>query len=112
MSATSPPIPAGLLTRVLVAEGSVIVLTHLRSLLQKSGYEVLTAADGVQALAILESENPPALALVDWAMPGLDGLEICRRLRSANRRRSTYVILLTAWSQQNDRVEGLEAGGR
>jgi len=110
MSSTSQPLPGGPLTRVLVAEGSTIVLTHLRSLLQKSGYEVLTAGDGIQALAILESENPPSLALVDWAMPGLDGLEICRRLRRTKRRRSTYVILLTPWSQQNDRVEGLEAG--
>ncbi len=83
MSASIPPLPGGPLTRVLVAEGSTIVLTHLRSLLQKSGYEVLTTQDGVQALAILESKSPPSLALVDWAMPGLDGLEICRRLRKA-----------------------------
>ncbi len=110
MPPTSQPLPGGPLTRVLVAEGSAIVLTHLRGLLQKSGYEVLTAGDGIRALAILEAEDPPSLALVDWAMPGLDGLEICRRLRRTKRRRSTYVILLTPWSQQNDRVEGLEAG--
>jgi PAS domain S-box-containing protein len=95
---------------VLVAEGSPIVLTHLRSLLQKSGYKVLATGDGNQALALLQSADPPSLALIDWSMPGLDGLEICRRLRKGNHRRSTYVILLTPWSQQNDRVEGLEAG--
>lgn len=110
MSASSPLLAGGPLTRVLVAEGNQIVVTHLRSLLQKSGYEVLTTQDGLEALAILESEDPPSLALLDWGMPGLDGLEICRRLRKTNRRRSTYVILLTPWSQQNDRVEGLEAG--
>ncbi len=110
MSASSQPLPGSPLTRVLVAEGSTIVLTHLRSLLQKSGYEVVTAEDGFQALSILESADPPSLAVVDWTMPGLDGLEICRRLRKSSRRRSTYVILLTPWTQQNDRVEGLEAG--
>ena len=64
----------------------------------------------LQALAILESEDPPSLALVDWDMPGIDGLEICRRLRCGNRRRSTYVILLTPWSQQHDRVEAQKPG--
>ena len=76
MSAPGQPISGGPVTRVLLADGNKIGQTHLRSLLEKSGYEVVCADVGTQALAILEADNPPSLALLDWAMPGLDGLEI------------------------------------
>jgi PAS domain S-box-containing protein len=97
-------------TRVLVAEGDHVSLMHVRQLLTKSGYDVVTAQDGLQALQMLESENAPRLAVLDWQMPGLNGIDICQELRKAGRRQSSYVILLTPWNQQNDRVEGLKAG--
>lgn len=108
-SATKPALesrPA----RVLIAEGDQISLTHVRTLLSKSGYNVTVARDGWHALELLESQNPPPLAVLDWTMPGLNGIEICRRLRGSNRPRVTHLILLTRWNQQNERVEALEAG--
>jgi PAS domain S-box-containing protein len=96
--------------RVLIAEGDQVSLTHLQGLLSKSGYDVVTANDGLRALELLQSESPPSLAVLDWMMPGMNGIEICRRLQNGNRRRSSYVVLLTAWNQRNDRVAGLEAG--
>jgi PAS domain S-box-containing protein len=96
--------------RVLIAEGDKVSLTHLQGLLSKSGYDVVAADDGLRALQVLQSESPPALAVLDWTMPGMNGIEICRRMRNGNQRRSSYLILLTAWNQRNDRVVGLEAG--
>ncbi len=110
MSAFPQAIPLAPLARVLLAEGDEVISSHLRSLLRKSGYEVTIAKDGVAALAMLEAGNPPSLALLDWNMPGMGGLEICRRLRISQQRRSTYIILLAPWSQQHDRVRALEAG--
>jgi PAS domain S-box-containing protein len=96
--------------RVLMAGGDKISLSHASVLLAKNGYDLVMADDGVQALQLLESEDPPPLAVLDWSMPGINGIDICRQVRRANRRRSTYIILLTAWNQRNDRVVGLEAG--
>src|SRR4029077_16085834 len=96
--------------RVLVAQRDSVSLTHVHELLSRSGYNVAGAHDGLQAMKLLESEHPPGLAVLDWTMPGLNGTEICRRLRGTKRCQYTYVILLTAWSEQNHRIEGLEAG--
>jgi len=96
--------------QVLLAEEDKVSLSHLQDLLGKSGYDILVADDGLRAVAVLQSENPPALAILDWTMPGLSGIEICRRLRDANQRRFTYILLLTRWNQHHDRVAALEAG--
>ena len=96
--------------QVLLAEEDKVSLSHLQDLLRKSGYDILVADDGLRAIEVLQSENPPALAILDWTMPGLSGIEICRRLREANQRRFTYVLLLTRWNQQHDRVAALESG--
>jgi len=101
---------AGCSGRVLLAEGDQISLAHLRGLLSKIGYDVIVANNGVEALNLLQSDNPPSLAVLDWTMPGLNGTDVCDRLRRNRQRRSTYVVLLTDWKQQNDRVEALEAG--
>jgi PAS domain S-box-containing protein len=97
-------------TKVLVAQGDAISLTHVRELLARSGYDVTTTQDGLEALQLLQSAHPPGLAVLDCSMPGIDGMEICRRLRQGKQRPYTYVILLTTWSQQKQRIEGLEAG--
>ena len=110
MPATDQQNSAGRSERVLLAEGNLISLTHMRGLLGKSGYDVIVAKDGLEALERLQSESPPSLAVLDWTMPGLNGTDVCRRLRSARPPRGTYVVLLTDWKQQNDRVEALEAG--
>ena len=64
----------------------------------------------MEAWAILEQEDSPSLAILDWMMPGMDGIEICRRVRQQKRSSQTYLILLTAKSSKASIVEGLIAG--
>jgi PAS domain S-box-containing protein len=96
--------------RVLMAGADKISLSHVSSLLAKSGYDLVIAEDGAQVLQLLESANPPPLAVLDWSIPGISSAEICRRLRRTSRRRSTYIVLLTSWTQKDERIAGLEAG--
>jgi len=95
--------------QVLLAADKVS-LVHIRDLLAKTGYEVVAVSQGSQALELLQASDPPKLAVLDWTMPDISGLEICRRLQRFQGPRNSYIILLTAWNQQNDRVVGLEAG--
>ena len=82
----------------------------LRTMLTKWGYQPVIAKDGNQAWHILESPDAPRLAILDWMMPGLDGVEICRRLRSVPREPYIYIVLLTARTESRDLIEGMEAG--
>lgn len=95
---------------VLIADDDPLAQRWLKGLLSKWGYSVTATMTGPAALEILESDNPPLLAILDWEMPGMGGVEVCRQLRSRSRSRYTYVILLTARDQQQDLVEGLGAG--
>jgi DNA-binding response OmpR family regulator len=70
----------------------------------------LEAVDGGEALRILEGSSPPEIALLDWVMPGVDGLEVCRRTRGAMPNEATYIILVTARGGLENVVQGLEAG--
>ncbi len=74
------------------------------------GYEVLEAADGDEAWAILSSSNAPHLAILDWVMPGLTGPEVCAKVRETHREPYTYLILLTSKTSKDETVEGMEAG--
>jgi two-component system cell cycle response regulator len=96
--------------RILIAEDDVISLRFLESWLCKWGDEVVPVRDGSAAWELLQQENAPRLALLDWVMPGMDGLEICARLRAQTNRPYTYVILVTARSHSEDIIAGLEAG--
>ncbi len=96
--------------RILIAEDDLISFEVLQAHLCKWGHEIVSATDGREAWLALGAEGAPRLAIVDWMMPGLDGLEICRRIRQDQRTRSMYVILLTARGQREDVVEGLDAG--
>jgi CheY-like chemotaxis protein len=82
----------------------------LEATLQKWGYAVVTARDGAEAWGSLGGEDRPLLAILDWMMPGMDGLELCRRVRADARTPPTYLILLTARGGRADIVTGLEAG--
>lgn len=95
---------------ILLAEDSAVIQTVLRGMLSGWGYEVVVAANGVQAWEILCGETPPRIAIVDWMMPLLKGPELCRRLRAEVRGPYTYVLLLTSRSDCADIVEGLDAG--
>jgi diguanylate cyclase (GGDEF)-like protein len=70
----------------------------------------MSASDGAAAWDILQREDAPALAILDWMMPGMTGLEVCRLVRQMNRERYTYILLLTSRSQKEDLIEGMEAG--
>ncbi len=96
--------------RILIAEDDPVSRRMLEAFLQKSGYQVVTAVDGVDALRILESEEAPALAVLDWMMPGLEGPQVCQRVRARPDRPYTYILLLTGRSQKDDLLRGLESG--
>ena len=96
--------------RVLAADDDQAVLKVLGRCLRRWGYEVMTACDGTEAWRALESEDAPRLAVLDWDMPGLSGLEVCRRLRTMPHGEDVYVVMLTGRQAQTDLVEALEAG--
>jgi len=96
--------------RVLVAEDDAFSRRFLAKSIERWGYDVVLASDGDEAWAILQREDAPPLALVDWMMPGLDGLELCRRVRELKKDRSTYLIILTANEDMAHLVDAMNAG--
>jgi len=96
--------------KILLAEDDRISQRMLEGLLSKWGYEVVTASDGHEAWRILQTAEAPSLAILDWTMPGLTGLEICERVRQALTRTPPHLILLTARTGNQDLVTGLTAG--
>lgn len=98
---------------ILVAEDDPVTRRILESTLGRLGWDVITAADGTaawRALETLEGKNAPELVLLDWMMPGMDGIEICRKLRTTPGFELMYIILLTSRSEKEDLAMGLTAG--
>src|SRR5215203_488154 len=96
--------------QVLVADDEPVSRTVVGAMLKKAGYPVIFAHDGEQAWEKLDSADPPAIALLDWEMPGLQGPEVVQKIRSRQDQAPTYVILLTSRDSYADIVEGLRAG--
>jgi DNA-binding response OmpR family regulator len=96
--------------KVLVADDDLIPRCLLQAALTESGYDVVAVADGVLALEALTDPHGPKLAVIDWVMPELDGVEVCRRLRAADTPDPVYVILLTSRDAKADVVAGLAGG--
>jgi diguanylate cyclase (GGDEF)-like protein len=99
--------------RILIADDSIVSRHLLDATLRKWGYEVAVACDGLEAWEILQQENAPRIAILDWVMPGLSGLEVCRRVREHARDSESayvYILLLSSRSQREDLIEGLESG--
>jgi two-component system response regulator MprA len=94
--------------KILVVDDERAVRDSLRRALELEGYEIELAADGNEALSRLESTDEPDAIILDVLMPGVDGLEVCRRLRSAGN--TLPVLMLTARTEVEDRVAGLDAG--
>ena len=94
--------------RILVVDDDAAVRDSLRRALQLEGYEVRLAGDGSEALARLEGDADADAVVLDVLMPRVDGLEVCRRLRSAGN--AVPVLMLTARDEVSDRVAGLDAG--
>lgn len=91
---------------ILVAEDDVISRHLLVNLLQKNGYEVIACQNGNEAWAHLSKSDGPHLAILDWMMPGLRGIDICRKIREENLEISPYLIILTA--SRNEKKDVLE----
>lgn len=96
--------------KILIADDSIVSRHLLEATLRKWGYEVVVACDGLEALELMQRENAPNLAILDWMMPGMTGLEVCGRLRQRAREPYTYILLLTSKSQKEDLIEGMDAG--
>jgi DNA-binding response OmpR family regulator len=97
--------------RILIAEDDAVSRCRLEATLRKWGYEVLAVEDGLAAWEVLQGEMPPPLAILDWMMPGMDGIEVCRKVRERSPSRPLYIIVLTARGSREDVVAGLQAGG-
>jgi diguanylate cyclase (GGDEF)-like protein len=98
--------------RVLIADDSIVSRHLLDATLRKWGYQVVVACDGNEAWAVLQSEDAPEIAILDWVMPGLTGPEVCRKVRANAKEKDiyTYILLLTSKSQREDLIEGMESG--
>ncbi|HWY55820.1 MAG TPA: response regulator [Terriglobales bacterium] len=95
--------------KVLIAEDEPLFRKLLSQLLSFE-FELTIVEDGTTALARLREENGPVLAILDWVMPGMTGIEVCRELRASRRTAGIYVILLTARNSAADIVAGLRTG--
>ncbi len=96
--------------RILIAEDDAITRRLLQAHLKNWGHEVVVATDGGQAWEVLNSEDSPRLVILDWMMPGMDGVTISREIRKGEKQPYVYIILLTAKNRKEDVIEGLEAG--
>jgi DNA-binding response OmpR family regulator len=96
--------------KVLVAEDQAVSRHILVGNLRKWGYDVTAVEDGTRAWEALQADEAPQLAILDWLMPGMDGIDICRQIRQSPRTRPIYLILLTARRGQEDKVTGLQSG--
>ena len=96
--------------RVVIADDDDVTRLALNGMLRRRGHEVVEAADGEEAWRALQAEDHPRLAILDWVMPALDGVEVCRRVRAVPDLRGVYLILLTCHEGRDHVVEGLRAG--
>lgn len=96
--------------KILLADDDLTMRILLSELLTKFGYDVLSVPDGHEAWEILRNDHSFRLAIVDWIMPKLSGIELCKLTREYKFALSPYLILLTARSQKNDIAEGLKSG--
>jgi DNA-binding response OmpR family regulator len=96
--------------RILVADDEPVSRRILQSMLEDWGYSVRVCTDGAVAWELLQCADAPPLVILDWVMPRMNGLEVCRKLRSVSALCPTYVLLVTAKDQNADLVTGLHAG--
>lgn len=104
-----PPVDPAPRMKVLVVDDHAATATLLKRALETMGYEAITAENGEEAWSLLGEGHVP-LVISDWIMPGVDGLELCRRIRARVKPRYTYVVLVTSKGGDEDRLIGLDAG--
>ena len=97
--------------KILIAEDDYSSRLLLQTTLQLWDYEVITTTDGREAWEMLQgAEEPPSMAILDWMMPEIDGIEVCKRVRQLEKLKTIYIIILTAKGNKEDIVEGLKNG--
>jgi two-component system cell cycle response regulator len=96
--------------RILIADDDVTSRLILAGVLRKHGHDVVETVDGTEAWEALRQPDAPALAILDWMMPGLSGVEVCRLVRSLASDQPPYLVILTSRGEKTDIVEGLAAG--
>jgi len=96
--------------KILIAEDDLTSRRMLEARLVKWGYEVVVVCDGNEAWEVLQGDDAPQLAILDWMMPGMDGVEVCRNVRERESDSHIYIILLTAKARKKETVAGLDAG--
>jgi DNA-binding response OmpR family regulator len=97
--------------KVLLAEDDLVSMKMMTALLENWGYQVIAAKDGARAWEVLQRDDAPSLAVVDWQMPGMNGDELCRLARAELPDRPLYILLVTARNTRTeDKVSGLSAG--
>ncbi len=96
--------------KVLVADDDSLMRLLLSRVLAASGYEVILAANGQEAWELLQNKDAPSLAILDWVMPGIDGVELCSRVRSRKDCPYVYILLFTSKNKQQEILRGLDAG--
>jgi two-component system phosphate regulon response regulator PhoB len=101
--------PAAIKPYVLVVEDEESLATLLQYNLDKEGYRVAVAADGEEALLLID-EKQPDIIILDWMLPTVSGIEVCRRLRQRAETRNIPIILVTARGEEGDRIRGLDTG--
>ena len=109
-AATSGGLSGGGALKVLIADDNSVPRLLLERLLTKWGYEVIQASDGAKAWEILQADDPPRLAILDWMMPGMSGPEVCREARKRVASAYAYILLVTSKEEKQDVIQGLEAG--
>src|SRR5262249_55555632 len=98
------------LMRALIADDDRVATAILQRALQRSNLDVTVVHDRGDAWHVLNSNDPPSIALLDWMMPTMDGVEVCRRVREECERMNPYLMLLTARDSRSDVVAGFDAG--
>src|SRR5580704_11977593 len=98
-----------MIPNVLVVEDEDALAALLQYNLDKEGYRVTVAADGEEALMLVD-ERAPDLVVLDWMLPKVSGVEVCRRLRARPETRNLPIIMLTARGEESDRIRGLDTG--
>ncbi len=96
--------------RILIAEDDPVSREMIETILCELGYEVVSTCDGNDAWQALQAPDAPSLAILDWMMPGMDGVDVCRNLRRLRTEVRPYVILLTGKEADKHLVEGMNAG--
>lgn len=96
--------------KILIAEDDNTSRTMLEAVLQKFGHDVIKTCDGAEAWQVIQGPDAPRMVILDWSMPEIDGLELCRRIRTMTTDQPPFIIMLTSRDSRKEIVTGLDAG--